>query len=653
MRKITSFVILILLGFVAFSQQYVMTSKGYVINGEIAKGEGYVTLRTYLADGNERLDSVLMDKKGRFVFRGYTEEPLPALLSINGMKFYRLYLEPAMNMKLTINEKKNKFEVKDALMTNRWYSIVNPQGIEDNDVFLSRLDNWALNNPEDIFSPDIMSSYLAHQWDYDALYKHLNVLKGKATKCYYYFHLRKREEELSKTAVGKQVVKITGKSVEGKTADLSKIIRKNKYTLIDFWASWCSECRDNTPKLAAIYNAYKDKGFGIYTVSLDDNAKEWKQAVKEDNITWDNVCDFKKWESAPVKDYMITAIPDNVLVDENGIIVARNLTTNQIRQKLGEFLDYQGYTINGSIKGINEGIVKLDILLENGKKESYTTRIKNSRFVFSGTVDKICMGMITLPMKDGVLSFFMGNDNITINGDKKNLANVSIKGSKVQNDFADIAASCNRNKNPMQALSDYVRIHPNSIYSPFIISNYLYPYMSEEDRTTAVNALDGQAKTMYQYHLLKTQIDGEQAAKDEQSGKTKDFTLKDLNKDDINLYSILPHNEYTLVIFWASWDNISRNRNLDYVRLYNNYKGKNKFNVVAVSLDDSFTAWENAVKTDGMNKFYNLSDLRRWSSSVVRLYNLKSIPANVLLDKQGNILGENLSVNEIIDIIHN
>ena len=579
MKKVILFSILAIFTFNVIAQQslptaaqYVMTSKGYTINGEIKEGVGYVTLRSFLNDGNERLDSVWMDKKGRFSFRGYTEQPIPALLNVNGKKFYRIYLEPAMEMKLKINPKKGKFEVKNAPLTDKWYSLVNPDGIEDNGVYLARLENWSLNHPEDIFSPDIMSSYLAYRWDYDDLYRHLNILKGQATKCYFYFHLRKREEQLSKIANGKTAPAITSKDYSGKNADLTGIMRQNKYTLIDFWASWCEECRENTQKLSLIREIYKAKGFDIYTVSLDDNATEWKKAIKEDNITWSNVCDFKKWQSPIVKDYMIKAIPDNVLIDSKGTITARNLDPDELREKLAELLDYEGYSVTGNIKGINEGVVGLTLLLENGKKQHHTTRIKNGQFHFEGTVAKTCMGMIDLPVKDGTISFFMGNDNITIKGEKNKLETVRIEGSPSQDAFSSIANNCNRQKNPMQCLSDYVRNNTNSIYAPVIISNYLYPYMSDEDRTTAINSLNGEAKTMYQYYLLKQDVQQIEDNRDMLTDKAKDFVLKNLQDEDVTLYSILPNNDYTLITFWASWDNISRNRNIEYVRLFNSHK---------------------------------------------------------------------------------
>lgn len=651
MKRIFLLSILLMIFFGANAQQYVMTSEGYFIEGQIKKASGYVTLRTYLRDGNELLDSIVMDKKGRFSFRGHTEKAVPALLTINGLKSYRIYLEPSMKMEIEINPKKDKIEIKGSPLTTKWYSIIDPENIEDATVYTSRLENWALNNPKNIFSPDIMSSYLAYQWSYKQLQDHLNVLGGEATNTYHYKHLREREQELEKISVGKATPSIVLKDTANKQVSLKNFIRQQKYTLIDFWASWCKECRDNTPQMIAIYDNYKNKGFNIYSISLDKSIREWKQALREDSIKWTSVSDLKMWDGQTVKDYMIKSIPANVLVNQKGEIIAQNLDLEQLNTTLDDLINNVSYNIAGNIDGIKEGVVELQLLLENGKKEKYSSRIRNGNFSFTGKVDKTCMAMLNLPVKDGTISFFMNNDNINITGDKKHLENVNIRGSKVQDDFMNIVNSCNSNSSPMQCLMNYVANNPSSIYSPFIISNILYPYMSDKDKEEAINSLNGEATTMFQYYLLKEQQNAVIAATDMQTNKAKDFTLMSLNGEDVNLYNNIMFNNYTLVTFWASWDNMSRNKNIDYLRLYNNYKKGNNFAIISVSLDNSLTQWENAVKQDGIGKWDNVSDLKGWSSSVVRLYDLQSIPSNMLLDKEGNIVGKDLSLDEITRII--
>ena len=651
MKKILFSIIFTLLAFAGFSQQYVMTSQGYTINGQIKKGTGYATLRTYLPDGNEKLDSTVLDEKGKFIFRGYATEIMPALLTINGKKEYRLYLEPSLNMIMEVDKKKETPKFKNAKETLRWYSIITPQGTEDYNVYLARLENWVVNNPEDIFTCDIIASYLSYYWSFDDMDRHLNTLKGKATTGYFYKHLTKRNIALENIAEGKKAPEISLPDVNNKRISLSSFVRSNQYTLIDFWASWSASYMSGLEEEKTVYEKYKNKGFGIYAVSLDNNKTLWKNIIKDNKINWTNVCDFNMWETKPVKDYMIKSLPDNVLVDNQGKIIARNVRTEQLDNLLFSLLENKAYLISGSIEGIKEGIVKLTLLEKDGKKEVFETRINNGVFVFAGSVERVCMAMLDLPVKDGSISFFMGNDNINISGKRSDLDNISVKGSASQDKFSSIANSCNREKNPMQCLSNYVLEHPNSIYAPFILSNYLFPYLSKTDMLEAFNSLHSEATEMFQYHLLKEQLtETELKTSEHKSGKIKDFILEDIDKKPVSLYSYLKKSRYTLVYFWASWDNNSRTRNLDYLRLYKDKKKLN-LNFMAVSLDDSEYSWQQAVKTDGINKWANVSDLKRWSSSVVKLYGIKSIPSNILVDEEGNILGKDLNVSEILNII--
>ncbi len=119
-------------------------------------------------------------------------------------------------------------------------------------------------------------------------------------------------------------------SPDGKNIKLSSL--RGKVVLIDFWASWCQPCRVENPNVVRIYDKYHDKklgnakGFEVYSVSLDQEKNKWIDAIKKDNLKWEgHVSDLKFWKSEAARIYNISSIPYTVLIDENGVIIGKNL----------------------------------------------------------------------------------------------------------------------------------------------------------------------------------------------------------------------------------------------------------------------------------------------------------------------------------------
>lgn len=130
---------------------------------------------------------------------------------------------------------------------------------------------------------------------------------------------------------------ISLKNPEGKTITLSSL--RGKVVLIDFWASWCGPCRQENPNVVRAYNKFKDKGFTVYSVSLDKDAEAWKRAIKSDGLIWPNhVSDLKQWESPMPQLYGFNGIPYTVLIDKKGKIIGTNLRGAALEQKLNEIL---------------------------------------------------------------------------------------------------------------------------------------------------------------------------------------------------------------------------------------------------------------------------------------------------------------------------
>ncbi|MBN1181469.1 MAG: TlpA family protein disulfide reductase [Bacteroidales bacterium] len=154
----------------------------------------------------------------------------------------------------------------------------------------------------------------------------------------YVLDFEKRVNAESFLAVGTEAPEISLPNPEGEMISLSAF--RGKVVLIDFWASWCGPCRRENPNMVRIYKDYKEKGFEIYGVSLDNSKDKWVATIASDRMSWVHVSDLKYWNSEAAKAYKVSSIPYTVLLDTEGKIIAKGLRGEALEKKLDEMLNH-------------------------------------------------------------------------------------------------------------------------------------------------------------------------------------------------------------------------------------------------------------------------------------------------------------------------
>ncbi|WP_341841013.1 TlpA disulfide reductase family protein [Chitinophaga caseinilytica] len=198
------------------------------------------------------------------------------------------------------------------------------------------MQKYLKDNPSSPIGMFVLNQVVGYELDVDVaepLFKSLSktVRRYPSAKEFAY-----RIDLAKKIAIGQPAIEFTQNDTTGAPVTLASF--RGKYVLVDFWASWCGPCRAENPNVVKAFQQYKDKGFTILGVSFDEKQDRWKQAIRTDNLTWTHVSDLKGWKNEVGKLYGIRAIPQNLLIDPQGKIIARNLRAEELGKKLEELL---------------------------------------------------------------------------------------------------------------------------------------------------------------------------------------------------------------------------------------------------------------------------------------------------------------------------
>lgn len=198
---------------------------------------------------------------------------------------------------------------------------------EIKDLLLTNKEDLAVVMLIDIFPKD--NNHALHLEILSALYKKYpenSVVKERYRAI--------TSPEIS-TAIGAMAPDLEFPNPDGKMLKLSDL--RGKYVLLDFWAAWCGPCRKENPTVVKMYEKYKEKGFEVFSVSLDRDKSSWVKAIEADKLSWPNhVSDLKYWQSEAAKKYGVNSIPATFLIDKEGRIIAKNIRGNQLINTLDQ-----------------------------------------------------------------------------------------------------------------------------------------------------------------------------------------------------------------------------------------------------------------------------------------------------------------------------
>jgi len=300
-------------GVLDFPSMHYIFIKGIKRNVPIFLDDGDITIEVFKDDYDA---TTIMGSPAHDQYRGFEDET-----AVFDEKLHAVYQE------YRTARDSGLLEVKDSL------SQVMDGIYDEQQAFIKE---YVFNNNANVTSPYIAYRN-SYSWTADELENIINNFDPSLETSPDYIFLADRLVVLKRVDIGQPLVDFAMKDTNDVDIHLSEL-SKGKYLLVDFWASWCGPCRTENPNIVACYNDFHEKGFDVLGVSFDKSRENWIQAIHNDSLSWNHVSDLLYWNNAAGKLYGVRSIPSSILLDPDGIIIAKTLRGEELREKLEELM---------------------------------------------------------------------------------------------------------------------------------------------------------------------------------------------------------------------------------------------------------------------------------------------------------------------------